>query len=124
MKREIMKHKDKADSDPSAYKEWDADYKSRKAGKGKPVETKPSKYTKKFKELYGESEEIDYTDENIMVWENFSDALIEEMAFEVFEDLSLEMSDDEFEAEIDDLNEGGKADTALKNKSKKTGFPL
>ncbi len=124
MKREIKKHGNKADSDSSAYGPWDADYKSKKAGKGKKVETKASKYTKKFKEMYGESEEIDYTDENIMVWENFSDALIEEMAFEVFEDLSLEMSDDEFETEIEDLNEGGKADTALRNKAKKTGFPL
>jgi hypothetical protein len=62
MKREIMKHKDKADDDSSAYGPWDADYKSRKAGKGKPVETKPSKYTKKYKEMFGESEEIDLTD--------------------------------------------------------------
>ena len=58
MKKEIMKHKDKADNDPSAYKEWDADYKSKKAGKGKPVETKPSKYTKKYKEMFGESDEM------------------------------------------------------------------
>jgi len=58
MKREIQKHKDKADDDPSAYGPWDADYKSGKAGKGKKVPTKTSKYTKKFKELYGESEEF------------------------------------------------------------------
>ena len=43
MKREIKKHGNKSDSDSSAYKEWDADYKSRKAGKGKKVETKASK---------------------------------------------------------------------------------
>ena len=60
MKREIKKHGGKADDDSSAYKEWDADYKSRKAGKGKKVATKSSKYTKKFKELYGESEEYDF----------------------------------------------------------------
>ena len=58
MKREIKKHAEKKDSDSSAYKEWDADYKSKKAGKGKPVPTKTSKYTKKFKEIYGESEEF------------------------------------------------------------------
>ena len=46
MKREIKKHANKADDDDSAYKEWDADYKSGKAGKGKPVETKKSKYIK------------------------------------------------------------------------------
>jgi hypothetical protein len=67
MKREIKKHGDKRDDDPSAYKEWDADYKSRKAGKGKPVQTKTSKYTKKFKELYGES----YTLKNLKEWDNF-----------------------------------------------------
>ncbi len=124
MKREIKKHGGKADSDSSAYQEWDADYKSRKAGKGKKVETKSSKYTKKFKEVYGENEEIDFEqDDNIVEWEKFSD-LLEEASFEVFEDLSLELSEEEFESEIDDLNEGGKADTALKNKAKKTGFPL
>lgn len=55
MKREIEKHAEKSDDDSSAYGPWDADYKSRKAGKGKPVETKPSKYTKKYKEMFGES---------------------------------------------------------------------
>lgn len=60
MKREIKKHKDKADDDSSAYGPWDADYKSRKAGKGKKVKTKPSKYTKKYKEMFGESEEVDF----------------------------------------------------------------
>ena len=64
MKREIKKHGDKADNDSSAYKEWDADYKSRKAGKGKPVPTKSSKYTKKYKEMFGEGEEFE--SKNIM----------------------------------------------------------
>jgi hypothetical protein len=68
MKREINKNKDKADNDPSAYTEWDADYKSRKAGKGKPVETKPSKYTNKYKEMFGESEN---PLKNLKGWDNF-----------------------------------------------------
>jgi hypothetical protein len=123
MKREIKKHGDKADSDPSAYGPWDADYKSRKAGKGKKVETKDSKYTKKFKEMYGEAEDYDNMGENVLEWENFSE-ILEEAAYEVFEDLSLELNEEEFEFEIEDLNEGGKADTALRNKAKKTGFPL
>jgi len=58
MKREIKKHGGKADDDSSAYGPWDADYKSRKAGKGKRVKTKESKYTKKFKDLY-DSDEYD-----------------------------------------------------------------
>lgn len=59
MKKEIKKHGGKADNDSSAYKEWDADYKSGKAGKGKKVKTKTSKYTKKFKDLY-DAEENDF----------------------------------------------------------------
>ena len=59
MKREIKKHGGKADDDSSAYGPWDADYKSRKAGKGKKVKTKASKYTKKFKDLY-DAEEYDF----------------------------------------------------------------
>jgi hypothetical protein len=124
MKREIKKHGEKADDDSSAYGPWDADYKSRKAGKGKKVETKASKYTKKFKELYGESEEIPLEDNpNLLKLDEFS-TLMEEAAFEVFEDLSIELDEEEFESMTEDINEGGKADSALRNKAKKTGFPL
>lgn len=124
MKREIKKHGGKADDDSSAYGPWDADYKSRKAGKGKKVETKSSKYTKKFKELYGESEDTSMDEEsNILQLEGFT-KIMEEAAFEVFEDLSIELEEEEFESIIEDINEGGKTDTALKNKAKKTGFPL
>ncbi len=47
MKKEIKEHGKKKDSDSSAYKEWDADYESGKAKKGKKVKTTVSKYTKK-----------------------------------------------------------------------------
>ena len=121
MKREIKKHGGKSDSDSSAYGPWDADYKSRKAGKGKKVDTKSSKYTKKFKELYGESENFDETlGENIAAYDKFKD-ILEDIAFEVLEDLLVEMDIEEIE---NDLNEAGKTETALKNKAKKTGFPL
>jgi hypothetical protein len=121
MKREIKKHGGKEDSDSSAYGPWDADYKSRKAGKGKKVETKSSKYTKKFKELYGESENFDETlGENIAAYDKFKD-ILEDISFEVLEDLLVEMGIEEIE---NDVNEAGKTETALKNKAKKTGFPL
>lgn len=68
MKREIKKHKGKKDSDSSSYGPWDADYKSRKAGKGKPVDTSTSKYTKKYKEMFGESLDVF---RNIRSWDNF-----------------------------------------------------
>jgi len=71
MRREIKKHGKKKDSDSSAYKEWDADYKSGKAGKGKQVATKPSKYTKKYKEMFGESVE-DWDLRNLDKWADFT----------------------------------------------------
>lgn len=70
MKREIKKHGKKSDSDSSAYGPWDADYKSGKAKKGKPVSTKPSKYTKKYKEMFGESVE-DWDLKNLDKWADF-----------------------------------------------------
>ena len=112
MKREIKKHQDKEDSDSSAYEPWDADYKSGKAKKGKKVPTKTSKYTKKFKELYGESEEFE-TPRNIVPIEEFNSE-IEKAAYEVFM---------ECESAIDEAK-GTSSETALKNKAKKSGFPL
>jgi hypothetical protein len=116
MKREIKKHKDKADDDASAYGPWDADYKSRKTGKGKPVPTKTSKYTKKFKELYGESEESINKEaimENLIKYDQFG-LEIEKVAYDVF----IECAD------LIDESGGSSIETALKNKAKKSGFPL
>jgi hypothetical protein len=67
MKREIKKHADKKDDDSSAYGPWDADYKSGKAKKGKAVPTKTSKYTKKYKEMFGESLIL----KNLKGWDDF-----------------------------------------------------
>jgi len=118
MKREIKKHGGKADRDSSAYGPWDADYKSGKAGKGKPVPTKTSKYTKKFKELY-DSEETEPMKTNIIDYDAFDEA-IEQAAYEVF----LETNGEELPEE-GTLDEGGSnSETALKNKAKKTGMPL
>ena len=118
MKREIKKHAGKSDRDSSAYKEWDADYKSGKAGKGKPVPTKTSKYTKKFKELY-DSEETESMGNNIVNYDSFDEA-IEQAAYEVF----LETNGEELPEE-GTIEEGkSNSETALKNKAKKTGMPL
>ena len=68
MKREIKKHGHKEDSDSSAYGPWDADYKSRKAGEGKKVNTKKSKYTKKYQKMFGESLN---PLKNLKNWDNF-----------------------------------------------------
>ena len=111
MKREIKKHGDKEDNDSSAYGPWDADYKSRKAGKGKPVETKPSKYTSKYKKMYGESMEV-------LDFNGFMEA-VEIAAWEVYDELK----------ESEDINEGidsisSPVNKALKNKSDKTRFSL
>ena len=118
MKREIKKHGDKEDSDSSAYGPWDADYKSRKAGKGKPVKTKTSKYTKKYKEMFGE---------NLMTDPYQFMKVLEELEND-FIDLLESLSENEI-LEIDGfLNEGvtsagSPVKKALKNKSDKTGFP-
>jgi len=115
MKREIKKHGNKSDRDSSAYGPWDADYKSKKAGKGKPVSTKTSKYTKKFKELY-DAEEQDF-DGGIIGFDDFNSAA-ELAAYEVF----IETGGEDLPENLDEA--GSAAETGLKNKAKKTGMPL
>lgn len=118
MKREIKKHGGKADKDSSAYKEWDADYKSKKAGKGKKVPTKTSPYTKKFKELY-DSEEPEHM-KKIIDYDLFEEEA-ELVAYEVFQETGGEELPEE--DTLDEAAAGG-AEKALKNKAKKTGIPL
>lgn len=114
MKKEIKKHAGKADDDDSAYKEWDADYKSGKAGKGKPVPTKTSKYTKKYKEMFGESSN------SVVDYDSYSEPE------NIFEEIVLE--DESITAEmLEEASKMGKDSPvykALKKKSDKTGFPL
>jgi hypothetical protein len=105
MKREIKKHAGKKDSDSSAYKEWDADYKSKKAGKGKPVKTNVSKYTKKYKEMYGESESESKLS-RLMDYDSFSNNL----------------SEGSRKGSVD--TKGSPADKSLRKKAEKSGFPL
>ncbi len=117
MRREIKKHADKADSDSSAYGPWDADYKSRKAGKGKPVETKTSKYTKKYKEMFGESQE--FGSNNIISFDDF------EIPDNIFDTIVIENEDITEEVlNEDSMDKGSPVYKALKKKSDKTGFPL
>jgi hypothetical protein len=117
MRREIKKHADKADSDSSAYGPWDADYKSRKAGKGKPVETKTSKYTKKYKEMFGENE--DFESKNIIEFDSF------EIPDNIFEDIVTENIDITEEVLLEkSMGKNSPIYKALKKKSDKTGFPL
>jgi hypothetical protein len=115
MKREIKKHGDKKDNDSSAYGPWDADYKSRKAGKGKPVATKTSKYTKKYQKMFGESK-LD----NLMEYSEFKNEC-EILFLEAFLEL--------LEENVESINESvdspsSPVNKALKNKSDKTRFPL
>lgn len=118
MKKEIKKHANKRDDDSSAYGPWDADYKSRKAGKGKKVETKTSNYTKKYKEMFGEGES--YDSKNIIDYKDFEDPefMFEEILIEN-EDLTAEILD-----ESSKMGKNSPVYKALKKKSDKTGFPL
>jgi hypothetical protein len=116
MKREIKKHGKKADDDSSAYGPWDADYKSRKAGVGKPVDTKTSKYTNKYKKMFGESKHI-MEFEEFVEFNNQAEILFLE-AFTELADESMESLDES----VDQIS--SPVHKALKNKSDKTGFPL
>lgn len=115
MKREIRKHGDKEDSDSSAYGPWDADYKSRKAGKGKMVDTKKSKYTKKYNQMFGE---------NIIIDQEGYMKVLEDLEKEFIEILNTLNENEILEME-GFLNEGVSSPIkkALKKKSDKTGFP-
>ncbi len=118
MKREIKKHGNKEDDDSSAYGPWDADYKSRKAGKGKKVETKPSKNTKKFKEMFGE---------NLITDQEEFMRIMEELEMEFIQILNSLTENEILEME-GFLNEGAGSPSspirkALKKKAEKTGFP-
>lgn len=115
MKREIVKHKDKADSDSSAYGPWDADYKSRKAGKGKPVETKTSKYTKKFKEMYEDGVAVPT---KLISFDEY------QVPNDVFEEIVIEEGFTEDDLIEEAMGKNSPVYKALKNKSDKTGFPL
>jgi hypothetical protein len=99
MKREIKKHADKKDNDSSAYGPWDADYKSGKAKKGKPVPTKSSKYTSKYKKMFGESESTS----RIMDFDTFTSDTLDESS---------------------KMGKNSPVYKALKKKSDKSGFPL
>lgn len=117
MKKEIKKHADKKDDDDSAYGPWDADYKSRKAGKGKPVPTKASKYTKKYKEMFGENEEFE--SKNIIEFDSFK------IPSDIFEDIVIENADITEEVLLEkSMGKNSPIYKALKKKSDKTGFPL
>jgi hypothetical protein len=117
MKREIKKHGDKQDDDSSAYGPWDADYKSRKAGKGKAVPTKSSKYTKKYKEMFDENDVFE--PKNVIEFDSF------ELPDGLFEEIVMD-NDDITEAVLLDesMDKEGPVYKALKNKSDKTRFPL
>lgn len=52
MKKEIDKYRGKKEY----KKDWDADYKSGKGGKGKRVKTKKSAATKAYQRMYGSKE--------------------------------------------------------------------
>lgn len=120
MKREIKKHGHKDDDDSSAYGPWDADYKSRKAGEGKPVGTKTSKYTKKYQKMFGESENIITDPYKFM-------EILEDLKNEFIETLNA-LSENEILELEGFLNEGVTSPSspirkALKKKSDQTGFP-
>jgi len=58
MKSEIKKHSKKADDDPSAYQDWEADYeKGENKGGGKRHKTKPSPATSAYQKMFKKKNE-------------------------------------------------------------------
>lgn len=104
MRKEIGKHAEKDPSDASAYTShpkggWKADY----TKSGKPYKTKTSKWTSKFKKMYGEAAED-------------NDELLEEFELDQLREFILEAVLEE--------KKGGSVTKALKNKAEKTGAPM
>jgi hypothetical protein len=64
MKKEIDKHAKKDSDDPSAYKDWPADYKGGDTS-GEPQDTKESPATKAYRKMYGKKNESLLEDSNI-----------------------------------------------------------
>jgi hypothetical protein len=114
MRDEIEKQADKDPDDPSAYKshpkgDWQADY----SPSGKRYKTKTSKWTSKFKKMYGENS--DYEGEILASLEDF---LLED--FEEDEDLLREF----IEEVLSEKKKRSNSTKALKNKAEKTGAPM
>ena len=63
MKKEIDKHAKKDSDDPSAYKDWPADYKGGDT-KGEPQDTKESPATKAYKKMYGDKKDESVVNED------------------------------------------------------------
>ena len=114
MRDEIEKQADKDPDDASAYKshpkgDWQADY----SPSGKRYKTKTSKWTSKFKKMYGEN-----SDDEGEILESPEDFLLEDL--EEDEDLLREF----IEEVLSEKKKRSNSTKALKNKAEKTGAPM
>lgn len=118
--RHWEKNRDKADNDPSAYEPAPGD---------KDAKTKPSKYTKAFEKRFGSTNEDIAT--NVVI--DLSTGKKEKPgASKDSAEKDTEEEDSQATGEVsedvmdlgEDLLEDSSADTALKNKSEKSGIPM
>lgn len=93
--KEIETRAKKDTDDPSAYRPFATD---KDPKTGEPLETKPSKWNKKFKDMFGEASES--SDEDILR--------------EFIEEIML----------LDEKKKGDSVTKALKNKAEKSGAPM
>ena len=101
MRKEIEKHSEKDAGDASAYTShpkggWKADY----TKSGKKYKTRQSKWTSKFKRMYGESVDYDSSEEGVL----------REILSQLVEEILLEKRNN--------------VTTALKNKAEKANAPM
>ena len=119
--RHWEKNRDKADNDPSAYEPAPGD---------KDAKTKPSKYTKAFEKRFGSTNEDIAT--NVVIdlstgkkeKPGASKDSAEKDTEEEDSQTTGEVSEDVTDLGEDLLSEDGSVDTALKNKSEKSGIPM
>jgi len=106
-KKELERGEQTDTDDPAAYDP--SRFKTDKTASGKSRKTKPSKWTEKFKKMYGENHELEFDEGSV---------LYEELDVETIEILK------EFIEQIVLAEKGDKVTKALKNKAEKTGAPL
>jgi len=119
--RHWEKNRDKADNDPSAYEPAPGD---------KNAKTKPSKHTKAFEKRFGSTNEDIAT--NVVIdlstgkkeKPGASKDSAEKDTEEENNQTAGEVSEDVMDLEEDLLGEDSSIDTALKNKSEKSGIPM
>lgn len=110
--KEIQARAKKDTDDPSAYRPFATD---KDPKTGEPIETKPSKWNKKFEKMFGSGKKA--KNESMKHEDVFEDALLEEVDIETLREFISE-------AILDEKKKGANVTQALKNKAEKANAPM